>query len=756
MKWLKRAGILLVILFMAALVLTAVFISPITKYIIEKYSKPVTGRQITMKGLFLNFFTGTMTITDLNVYEQDDKQVFFYCHRISSNITVKKMLRGEWEINEMKFLHPEVIVYQYGNHFSYDDIVQHLAASDTSQTETPAASPVKFWIRNLEIDSGSIEHVNVPYKDTTQLINLHFQCPSFTWDNPELMMAADFSFGSGGEIACNLQLTIDSLDYAIELQAKNVDVKKYYKSLNSMMHIGGLDGFVNAGLKFRGNFNALDDLAVSGLISLDNISIRDTANTNFTSFRQFQLQIDTVNVKENRFDIHKILLDHPYFKFDLYINGNNVSRMLVTAGEPMPDSLAADDEELDYTNIFTLMGSYVKLLSRDYLISNYSADSIILRNGHFLYNDYTLEDRFSYDIEDAAFVSGKINSQHDSIIARSSATINHSGKLVAYMAATPDFNNFRLNFAVTGIKMSDMNPYSRFYVATPFLGGVIDYSTQTTVSNGMLKSTNTISAVELTAGKKISDHPLYNVPVRLAVSLLKDVHGNINLDIPVEGDLNDPDYKLGKVIWQVIENILVKAATAPFRLIANMFGADEESMKQIPFEYLQHDLQKDQFNKLEQVVAVLQAKPEMSVELKQVSDTLAEQEQLALLAAKKQYYATQIVRSAKDSLSATEIEQAEAISNKDSLFITYLNQQLGLTGDDLLSTQEKCIRFLGAGNVEQQLNKMMEERNKQVLNYLTVSKSIAAERIKVVNNHDYLMSSGMGQPVYIVNYYVEE
>ncbi|MGB3074738.1 MAG: DUF748 domain-containing protein, partial [Chitinophagales bacterium] len=488
MKWLKRTGISFLILFVTAIVLMAVFISPLTKYFIQKYSKQVIGRQVSLDGLFLNFFTGSMSITDLKVFEPNDKDVFFYCHKISSNITVKKMLQGEFQVNEMKFVNPKVTVYQDGNHFSYDDITAHLLSSDTVQKTTTDAPPVKFWLRNIQIDSGYVKHINVPYKDTTELKRLQFICAQYALDDPKLDLAASFSFGSGGDVSTTMKLNIDALDYIIDLGLKKVNVKKYYKSLNAILHIGSLNGFVNAALKFRGNFNELENLATSGFLSMDDVAIRDTTDTDFTSFKQFKIQIDSLNVKENRYDFHKILLDQPYFKFDLYDNGNNLSKMLVTSGSEtadVPDSMAAAPDELDYSNIFTLMGSYIKLISKDYLVSNYSADSIILREGHFLYNDYTLEDRFSYNIENANFVSGKINSQNDSIIIRSDATFNQSGKLTAYMAATPDFKNFRMNFDIKNMKVSDMNPYSRFYVATPFLDGKLDYSSQTTITDGM-------------------------------------------------------------------------------------------------------------------------------------------------------------------------------------------------------------------------------------------------------------------------------
>lgn len=754
MKWMKITAIAMLLLMVSAVVITAIFISPITKYLVEKNSKAFLGRQVCMEGLFINFFSGSMSITDLRVYEPDDTTVFFYCHQIASNITVKKLLQGEYEINEMTFIQPEIKIYQDGNQFSFDDITAHFSNPDTAAAR-PDDEPFIYRVSDIRIDSGKIQYVNIPIHDTTAILNLDFSCPHYAWDDSLIAFITAFTIGSGGDVSAALKLNASSLDYHLELAIEHFSLDKYYKPLVSVIHTGGLQGLLNARLVSKGNFNELGALAASGKIELSDFALQDTTGHEFTSFKKFEIQVDSLDVKQNIYDFRKVILNRPYFKFDLYSAGNNVSAMLVTsATSGGADTLSADDE-IDYSNIFTLMGSYVKSVTSNYIVSNYSADSILISDGHVVYNDYTLNDRFSYDLDSVHMHSGKISSSGDSIILRMNALLNHSGRLDAYAASTPDFRTMRINYAVHDMKVTDFNPYSRHYVATPFFDGVLDYESSNLIVNGQLKSSNLIFIDELTAGKKTSKKPLYDVPVRLAVSLLKDVHGDIKLDIPVEGDLNDPEYKIGKIIWQIIENIIVKAATAPYNLLAGLFDSKEEDMKEIQLNYLQAELAPQQMRQLDLVAKVLESKPELQAELLQLTDSFMEKEMLALQEGKRLYYLSG-KENTTDSLTAEERKMAESVETRDSLFNKFLDDTLQLIPGDLSSTQEKCITLLGSDYLDTRVQQLMQQRNDVLRNYLVQMKSVPGERVRISNNHDPLKSNGISNPRYLINYNAEE
>ena len=83
-----------------------------------------------------------------------------------------------------------------------------------------------------------------------------------------------------------------------------------------------------------------------------------------------------------------------------------------------------------------------------------------------------------------------------------------------------------------------------------------------------------------------------SLPMRLTVSLMKGSDGNINLDIPIEGPINDLKYKFGKVVWQVVKNIFTKIATSPFKALSNVLKVNEDDLKNIYFDNGQVKLSK--------------------------------------------------------------------------------------------------------------------------------------------------------------------
>jgi hypothetical protein len=91
-----------------------------------------------------------------------------------------------------------------------------------------------------------------------------------------------------------------------------------------------------------------------------------------------------------------------------------------------------------------------------------------------------------------------------------------------------------------------------------------------------LKSKNVITLDRFTFGEKVESPDATHLPVRLAIALLKDRNGQILLNVPVEGSLDDPKFRIGKVIAHTLLNILEKAATSPFSLLGAAFGGGEE------------------------------------------------------------------------------------------------------------------------------------------------------------------------------------
>jgi hypothetical protein len=312
-----------------------------------------------------------------------------------------------------------------------------------------------------------------------------------------------------------------------------------------------------------------------------------------------------------------------------------------------------------------------------------------------------------------------------------------------------------INYSIAKMRISDFNPYSKFYVAHAFVEGTLFYTSTNTIHNGQLKSTNLMSIKKIEVSRKLKGG-LMEVPLRLAIAILRDRKGNIELDIPVEGDLKDPKYKLGKVIWQVVKNLIVKAATAPFTLIAKAFGTNEDEIKTIRFDYLQQVFDSHQMKGLDMLGKVMEDKPDLNVALVQVCSRENEKEQLALERAKEAYYMKQILKSSKDSLDANDLKAVANIMNKDSLFNIWLNQQLLPADVSVLPSQVKCRKYIGEAQLDQMVSQLFDKRNKLVLDYLVNEKKVDATRVKITNTLDEKSAQFESTPRYTIAFVVDE
>jgi hypothetical protein len=113
-------------------------------------------------------------------------------------------------------------------------------------------------------------------------------------------------------------------------------------------------------------------------------------------------------------------------------------------------------------------------------------------------------------------------------------------------------------------------------------------------------------------------------PMRLVVALLEDSEGVIDINLPIEGDVNSPDFKYGTVVWQVVKNLFTKAVTSPFRLLSSMMGIENDKLASIDFEGGSTTLLPPQIEKLDQITAMLAKHPKLSLNIYGGWDSVAD------------------------------------------------------------------------------------------------------------------------------------
>lgn len=217
--------------------------------------------------------------------------------------------------------------------------------------------------------------------------------------------------------------------------------------------------------------------------------------------------------------------------------------------------------------------------------------------------------------------------------------------------------NLDIKAKATGIEMAGFSPYSGRYVGYAIEKGKLSVDVRYTVEAGKLKAENKIFLDQLTFGKKV-DHPdAMNVPVNLLVALLSNSRGEIDINLPIEGSLDDPDFSVGGIIVKVLWNIIVKAATSPFSLLASLFSGGED-LSYVAFEPGRATLAPEALKHLEGLAKALRDRPGLKLELAGAADPALEEEGLKrarLESRVKAQKATELARQGKASGNVADI-----------------------------------------------------------------------------------------------------
>ena len=174
------------------------------------------------------------------------------------------------------------------------------------------------------------------------------------------------------------------------------------------------------------------------------------------------------------------------------------------------------------------------------------------------------------------------------------------------------FLDLRVDF--TDIELGPMTPYSAKYAGYAIEKGKLSLSLKYLIEKRTVTAQNKILLDQFTLGDRVESPTATQLPVRFAVSLLKDRNGLIDLDLPVTGSLDDPQFSVWAVIGRVLTNLLTKAATAPFALLGSLIGGAPE-LSHIEFAYGSADLNGAAQDKLKTLAKILYERPALKLDV---------------------------------------------------------------------------------------------------------------------------------------------
>lgn len=187
--------------------------------------------------------------------------------------------------------------------------------------------------------------------------------------------------------------------------------------------------------------------------------------------------------------------------------------------------------------------------------------------------------------------------------------------------------NLDLHARATGIEMAGFSPYSGRYVGYVIEKGKLSVDLRYLVKDGQLEAKNNVFLDQLTFGKKVESPDALSIPVGLVVALLKNSRGEIDIDLPIKGSLDDPEFSVGGIIFKVLMNLITKAVTSPFTLLASLFGGGEE-LSYVAFEPGRAELTPEAQKHLETLAKALRDRTGLKLEIAGAADPATEEEGL--------------------------------------------------------------------------------------------------------------------------------
>ncbi|WP_265431521.1 DUF748 domain-containing protein [Aeromonas salmonicida] len=392
-----------------------------------------------------------------------------------------------------------------------------------------------------------------------------------------------------------LTLTPFALDG--DIKQAGLPLKWAQPYLQDLLRITVRDGQLASRTRLALTTNAeggLSKLEVTGGLDIDQLFVLDRADN------QRLLQIDRLELSGLHYDaisqqvkIGDILLHKPFARIEINEDGITNLQQLV-----LPQAASTEPANGPVPRI--------------------TIDQVRTEQGNLRFADRSLSPEFVVDI---ASLSGQ--SRHISNIPGQRSDLAFNGKVDRYAPVTIRGNTNLLieqpvlDVAVTfsNLELTTFTPYSGTYAGYAIDKGQLSMKLNYKLQGNRLEGDNDITIKKLQLGEKIKSEQAKDMPLGLAIALLSDANGVIQMNLKVKGNLDQPNFSLGNIFWDVLGNTLRKAITSPFSLLASLTGGTED-LDELPFLLGEPALTPTQQIRLTKLAQALKERPKISMNIR--------------------------------------------------------------------------------------------------------------------------------------------
>lgn len=701
----KKTAIITSIVLVVIFVLVIVFISPIAKYLIEKYDVKYIGREVKTGIVYVNPFTGYVHIGNLRLFEQKSDSIFIKANGLSANFNWTKFIfKKTYEISSLTVNRPVFNITQQRKDFNFNDIIAKFTPKEKKLVKE---ARLKLNILDIDIINGRVNYRELVIPVIYSIKNINIESPGMWWDRDTMPVKFNMQNGpSTGDIKGNVTINLTKKKYRLYINIKNFDLQFMEQYIRDLAYYGSFRAKLDLDVHANGGFNSILETQAKGTVAINDFHFGKTPKEDFVSIDRLFISIKDFNPKEYKYDMDSILVIHPFFVYERYDSLDNLQRMFGKGGSKIKEAKADFGK---FNPIFEI-ATQVQIIAANFLKSYYQVDRVAISNGDIKFNDFSIREKFSIGLNPLNLYANDLDKNNKRLKINLASTIKPYGSIQATMSIDPKNNKtIEATYAINKIPIPIANPYLISYTSFPLDRGSLDFNGYFNSNNGNISSNNHLVILDPRVGERLKKKGDTKwIPVPLIMAFVRERGNVIDYEIPVSGNLNNPKIHFKDIIFDLLKNIFVKPPTTAYAFKVNNIEQKIEKALTLKWEIRQTYLRNNQDKFIDKIADFLKKNKTASITVQPMEYTEKEKEYILFFEAKKKYYLMRYNKSAS-SFSEDDAKEVEKMSTKDNGFAVYLDKRFG---NDIYTIQKKCMAYVGSDLVNSKYSQLIKNRDK--------------------------------------------
>ena len=606
------------------------------------------------------------------------------------------------------------------------------ATAKAKAQPAPASKPWQVRVRDVQLRDYQIHLADrVPAEPVLLDVGpLNLDMQNFdSLNSTPFTLKLDTGLGKQGHLTATGDVNLAPVSARLNLITKDIDLRIAQSYISPFIRLELRSGMLNSDLAV--NLQGTEPLALSvtGKALVNQLHTLDTLKQR--DFLRWQrLELEGLDYRHgDSLAIARVNLDQPYARF--MINNDrstNVDDLLMPQPTDRQAKPKADEPSQDKPLAIRV-------------------GEVNIKNGSANFADFTLRPNFATAVQ-------QLNGRIGTIDNRQSkpASVNIEGKVDRYAPVTikGSLNPFdpmaSLDIATSfkRVELTTLTPYSGKFAGYRIRKGRLNLDLHYLITQGRLKAENKVLVEQLELGEKVDSPDAVDLPIRLAIALLKDSKGRISIELPVEGDLNNPQFSVMPIVWQTLRNLVVRAAQAPFKMLGGLVaGGGSEDLGTVSFAPGSSELGADTRQALDKLSAALKERPALRLEIEGTSAPDSDGPLIAQRRLEREYQFTyyKIMQRRGEKVPAraalVEVPEDEKAPMLEGIYRARLKQQpssewQALGKEERVNRMRTAVLKFWSGN-EGLLRELGQERASSIKDYLVEKGKLEDERVYFVD-----------------------